>query len=125
MLMRFLSFAGVLLASWFLFKLFNALLSPFTTMLSFVKDFFTGTAQMNFFSSGKVAIEDAFEEFGSNLEAEGFATSDGQNDPLLMYNLARVQFADKLGLVGLARLTPPGFPTFDEWMAGEVGAVIG
>jgi Flp pilus assembly protein TadG len=56
-------------------------------------------------------------------EAGGFANSAGQNDPLLIFNMARIAYATSKGYApGTYNFkNPPGFPTLEEY---ETGAAI-
>jgi len=106
-------------ATWLLVTLFQSLLGPATAAANFIKDLFTGVGTLG--TTAKNQIAEAFNEVGDRIESEGFATSDGQNDPKLLYNLARVAFADRMGLTGSDRFVPEGFPSFDDWIAAEIG----
>jgi len=104
---------------WLLTQVFNRFLGPATFVGDFVRGLFdkaTVTAK-----DAKTLFDEKLNELGNQVEMEGFVTSDGQNDPILQYNLARVKEADLQGLLGEDRQTPAGFPTFKEWQAQQVG----
>lgn len=72
-----------------------------------------------FVNAGKNAVAKISKAADVAVEKSGYANSDGQNDPLLLYNLARIQYAKDQGYApGSAEWqSPPGFPDQPTWQA--------
>lgn len=114
------TFVFLAFMTWLLIQVFQKILGAGTLINEFVRNTFSGVFGLA--SSAKEAADELFENVGAAIESEGFATSEGQNDPRLLYAIARSQEADKQGLVGVdEQRSPAGFPSFEDWSAAVVG----
>jgi hypothetical protein len=72
-----------------------------------------------FVNAGKQGLAKISKAADKAAETAGYVTSEGQNDPLVKYNEARIAFARAQGYAeGTDNFrNPPGFPTYDTWIS--------